>query len=331
MNKRMNKKGQGGAFLLGLFFVVVAGGGLLFWGNNAGWFDGKLSIAGEKATGVSCESSTTPNFSVNAYDAENVGTAITEATNSYRETGTKTWSTFTGGTGFAVGVGKNYEIVMGVTTADQIDNAYGPYFKSGPIACEETPSIEKAVYNDEVDSSVSATFFNADGVASTAETFSAGQTQTVSLKFLAGSDEVYGNPTIPGSGVTGTTGGRDAYPNVYCMDLNSTSWDKPEKVMFDGVEMRQVSQPTLHSGVTSHTTYCYEAPVVNDVLMEQNRYQLRVNADDAVAATDDDTGYLYTAHFFIDADDGDVKWGVEDENGDAVGSDGADSVTLDWT
>ena len=326
---------QNTVLLSGLALIVIVAFGTMFM-TGSGLFSTTdegipATVQTDAGAGnVVCESGTTPDLLVRAYDFYNVGTAITEG-GTYREKGTKTWTDFVVGTPITgLKVGSDYEIVAGLNSTDNDDMAYGPHVFSGALSCSETPSIEIAMYNDELETSVSATFYNADGDAS-AETFSAGQTQTVSLKLLTGTDEVYGNPFILESAATGNEGQRAAYPNVVCLDLNTTSWDAPEKVEFDGEEMKKVNTPQAHTGSAATNTYCYEAPILTDSLMEQNRYFLRLNNDDTAATFNDNTGYIYSADYYIDSDDGNVKWGVEDEDGDLIGAGAADSVTLDFS
>lgn len=260
-----------------------------------------------------CSSETTPNLSVKGYDIEK-NTALTEATNLYRVKGEKTWSTFTQGTAFAVSPGDTLEVVMGITTSDFTDNAYGDMFEY-TVPCEETPSIEKALYADEEEGSLTATFYNNDGDAS-AETYTAGQTQTVSVKLEASVDEYFGNPYLTGN------------PNVICLALNTTVWDTPEKVSVDGVEMKAVSTPLRHSATAGKKDYCYEIPVVSD---EAIFVDLKLNADDTTAPGVDDTASIYAANWFFNSDTGEIESGVENEEGTAVGTDAADTVTLDFT
>lgn len=329
----MNKKGMqqnvlGAIAVIGVLLIAGFSGGFAWISEK---IDGISEGTGSTASIVNtCDSTTTPSFTISAFDARNVGTALTEATNLYREQGKTTWSTFTAGTGFAAEVGKKYEVAMGITTTDFTDNSYGPYFVTEEIPCSETPSVEKPLYQDEVETSLSSVFYDSDGDAGP-ETFVAGQSQTVSLKLITGTDEFFGNPTIPSTNAQSLTGQRAAYPNVICMDLNSTTWDRPESVSFNGVEMRSVPQPQRHAAVAGHTTYCYEAPIVDDTSMESMRYQMRLNADDSNAPSEDDTISIYAANYFINADDGKVYFGVENEEGVAVGTDAPDTVTADFT
>lgn len=318
-----------------LLLLIVAGlvAGL-WWLAHSGGSGGVASVAdavSEDGVLATCDSSTTPDLDINAYDIDQVGTAVTEATNLYRKQGDKTWTAWTQGTAITnLVVGGDYEFVMGISTSDFTDNAYGPYFEVDNIPCKELTVMEKGVAQDEVETSLSATFYNADASAA-AEVFTADQTQTVSLKLLAGSNEYFGNPYIADFGGSGGQGQRADFPNVVCLDLNSTAWDAPEKVFFDGEEMRRVSTPLRHTPVATDITYCYEAPVMNDALMESDRYMLRLNADASSAPSQDDTAFIYAANFYINADTGEVEWGIENEDGTAVGTDAADSVTLDFT
>jgi len=284
-------------------------------------FSGALSTIGEdtnegdKDTPTQCDSTTTPSLTIDAIDKDNPGTSLTESTNLYREVGKKGWNTFTQGTGFDAVPGQELEIVMGIDTSDQVDNAYGEKF-TYTVPCEENPSIEKELAQDEVETDLSATFYNADGDAS-AETFTADDTQTVSVKLGADSDEYFGNPFISGN------------PNVFCMDLNKTIWDQPEEVYVkDGETLNSVSMPQRHSAVSGHTTYCYEMPVVDDREVE---IMLKLNSDASNAPDQDDTAYMYAGGYYINAETAQVEVGVEDEEGNAVGTDAADSITLDFT
>jgi hypothetical protein len=277
---------------------------------------------------LTCESSTTPDLDIDSFDFYNPGTALTEGTNLFRKSGSTAWTAWTAGTAITnLEVGKEYEFVMGIGTTDFTDNAYGPYFKH-TVLCQESELLNKAVYNDEVETSITATFYNADDVAATAEVFSAGQTQEISTKWVAGTDEVFGNPFIAESSLPGLSSNRREYPNVLCLDLNSTAWDAPEKVSYQGVELKRVAAPTRHAPVAAKIAYCYEAPIITD---SSDKIKIRANADDSAAPAVDDTAYLYAAHFFLNADDGQIYWGVENEEGAAVGTDASDSLTLDFT
>lgn len=265
---------------------------------------------------VQCDSTTTPNLTINGYDIDNPGTAITEATNLYRIKGQKTWKTFTLGTGFDVSAGQELEIVLGITTTDFTDNAYGEYIPSYTVPCEENPTFEVKMYNDEVETSLTATFYNADGDAG-AETFSTGETQTVSVQLKAGTDEYFGNPTLEGN------------PNVIVLALNSTEWDKPEQVFLsDGTELSEVQVPGRQALSSGLQYYAYELPLIGDKKVE---VFMDLNADDTNAPATDMTAYVFAGNYFINGDTAELSSGVETEEDVAVGTDASDTVTLDFT
>lgn len=261
-----------------------------------------------------CLSTTSPTLNIKAYDKE-TGTALTEATNLWKIKGAKTWTTFTAGTGFEAGAEKTLEVVMGITTTDFTDNAYGQKFEVF-VECEENPSIEKEMVSDEIETSLTATFYNNDGDAA-AEVYVAGQTQDVSIKLQAGVDEYFGNPYLEGN------------TNVIVLALNSTEWDAPEKVSIKGgAELKPVSLPQRHSAVAGMIAYAFELPVITE---DQTEIVLKLNADDTVAPATDMTASIYAANYFYNSDTQKIESGVENEEGVAVGTDAPDTVLLDFT
>lgn len=261
-----------------------------------------------------CSSEVTPDLDIDAFDSENPGTAVTEATNLYRKVGNTAWTTWTQGTAITnLEPYAEYEFVMGITTSDMTDNAYGEFF-THKIKCQESEVINKAVYNDEIETSLSATFYNSDNNAA-AETFTAGQEKHVKIKLIAGSDEFFGNPTLDNAG-------------VIVLKLNSSEWDTPNSVKVDGVEMKRVSVPQRYDGqAATYTEFAYELPAIGE---DEVWIDLYLNADDSNAPSIDGTAYLYAGGYYI-TDDAEVAIGVEDEDGNAVGTDAPDTVTLDFT
>ncbi len=306
----MAKKNIAPALLLGVFLIVaILGVGVykMSFDNSAVDEDGNV-LSG-------CESTTSPTLTIKTVDRDS-GVALTEATNLYRLKGETSWNTFTAGTGFEIGANKVIDIVMGIDTTDFVDNAYGKLVEGFKVPCEEIPSVEYEVANDEVETSLSATFYNADGDAG-AETFSAGQTQDVSIKLQAGVKEYFGNPYLSGN------------PNVIVLNLNTTEWDAPEKVSIKGgAELSKVSLPLRHSAVAGMVAYAYELPVITD---DQIEVVLKLNADDSVAPATDMVAHIYAGNYFYNADTQSIESGVENEEGSAVGTDASDTVTLDFT
>lgn len=283
--------------------------------------------------GAVCGSDTTPDLDINAYNIESPGTALTESTNLYRKVGNTAWTSFTAGTAISgLEVGADYEVVMGITASDFTDNAYGEAFKTGAIPCKESIVLDKGEYNDEIETSLTATFYNKNheaGDANDYETYIAGEETKIYLEWVAGADEVFGNPFIEKSGLGDNGKHRAKYPNILCLNLNKTAWDMPDKVLFGAEEMHQVSVPLLHTTGASMTAYCYEFPVVTDVGQEVS---VTLNADDTYAPNCAQTAYLYAGNFFIDAaGDGGLHWGVENFEGTAVGVDAADSLSMNLT
>ncbi len=307
----------------GLFIIVLLAIGFLIFTPQGASFLQSVGLGSTIETTISqCDSTTTPDWDPEAYDHDNVNTAMTEATNIYRKVGSTKWSSFTQGTAVTgLTVGATYEAVFGISASDFVDNAYGPYL-TFTAPCAETVSgwapdggDDVALYDDAAETTLTATFYNEDNNAA-AQTFSAGQQKTVHLKWVAPVEDYYGNPYLPG------------YPNVLCLDLNTTTMDEPLWVKVNGVEMSRVATPIRHSGASGKTTYCYEAPIVSD---EEVVFDIRLKADDTTAPAVDDTAYLYAANWFIHSETGAVMSGVEDDDGNAVGTDSPDSLTLDFT
>ena len=58
---------------------------------------------------ISCDSSTTPDLDINAFDIDNPNTALTESTNLYRKLGGTGWAAFTAGTAISnLEIGERY-------------------------------------------------------------------------------------------------------------------------------------------------------------------------------------------------------------------------------
>lgn len=281
---------------------------------------------------------TTPSWDPNSYNVEDAS-ALTEGTNIYRTVGSKAWQTFTQGTALTLPVGSTVEYVFGITTSDTLDNAYGPY-GTFTVGCQEdltgwntleSPAADDmGLYADEVEGSLTNTFYNEDSNAA-AQTFTAGSTHKVYFKWTAGNEEYFGNPYIKTTSKTNLNGQNKMYPNVLCMDLNTTTFDAPVYVKIKGGDtLPRVSTPIRHGGATGKTSYCYAAPIIDD---SDTWIEVSLNADDSTAPAVDDTAYLYGANFFVEPNDPSfpIHWGVEDSDGTAVGQDTYDSLTIDVT
>ena len=284
--------------------------------------------------GIQCESTVTPDITITAYDVDNPTSAVTDAYNLYRKIPNGVWTSWTLGTEITnLEIGATYEFFIpgSTTTSDIVAKAFGKYF-TWTALCQEDISMKIYVANDELYGSVTGTFVNADDNPTTAEVFSAGQTQTIRLRWISGKDEYFGNPYLNTYPLTDNTNWRRQYPDALCLKLNSTAWEVPQDVyLSDGTKLNRISSPTISNadGATTHTMYCYESPVIGDM---QTDIYLRLEADGTYAPSVDDTAYLYCGNTFINSKTGEMQWGVENNlaaytcgNGDAP------TITLDWT
>ena len=320
----MNKKGIADIFMF-VAALVVAGVIILALSGNLK-LGGLASIGDSADVKNSCVGGQTQSFEVKAADAE-TNTLLTEAENAYREVGARAWTSFTQDTAITgLTPGKDYEFVMGIDAADEAGNAYGEYFVVNNLVCVDT--LEKEVRNDEVAGSLTATFYNADNNAA-AQALTAGQTKWTHLRWVAGAKETFGNPYMASYVSANSDDGKHsaAYPNCLCMNLNSTSHELPE-VKVDGVTMSRISQPVTQSGAAGHTTYCYEAPVIYD---EDVNVDVRFEADGSVAITMDEIASLHPGGAYIHSQTGELHWGCSTDDGNPVGDDAADTLTLDFT
>lgn len=320
MPKRKGKSLTLGQVVLICFLVVGATVGLLFL---AGVFSatGQQQTLDEEGNVVplqTCSSETTPDLLIKARDVYNKNSAITESFIYRIEGSDNIWSDGTTGTELTDLIAyEDYEFVFGVNSTNGIDKAYGAKL-SYKVQCKADDEITVDMYNDELEGSLSATFYNNDDNAA-AETFIAGQTQDVRIKFQAGTDEVFGNPNI-------------VMPNVLILKLNSSEWDKPEKVYLeDGTELKSIGTPQRFDdeslSTTGYAEYAYEAPVITDVALN---IFLKLNADDTNAPSVDGTAYLYAGDYFV-TDENAIGEGIEDEEGADIATSDSDSVTLDFT
>ena len=245
------------------------------------------------APSTACSGGNTQSLDINAYDVESSGTALTEAHNVYYEDGLWAPSTWTQGTAITgIETGKDYLFAVGPssTASEEYDNAYGPQFKINNLPCVMSRKI--ALFQDEVEGSLTATFLNHYGNAA-AESVVAGQGITVYAEWYSGSKEYFGNPwlgvafmstpyitdvdwtsikNVDGiEFIKATANGnhRPEYPNTMCVQYNTTTWDDVDwvKVTLQNgqtVEMNQVSTPLLYSATAGTRVKCFEAPVITD-------------------------------------------------------------------
>lgn len=356
--KQMKAQAHLVAFAIILIAAVIVGG-VMF----GGWsLTGQVQPETQKLTGPvsACIGGQTQSLDINAYDLGTPTTAVTEANNIYR--------IYTGkdGTGGALGTvtlgtaittlqpGTDIEFIGGVsgTAANNYDNSYTPRFVIENLPCIVSENI--ALFQDEVETSVTATFYNSNHDAS-AETAVASTPTIVYMRFYTADEQYFGNPylgepsylDIDWSKVKvpaftyikeDTIGShRPQYPNIVCIKHNTTNFDKPVWVkaqLQDGstVEMNEVSVPTVHAASAGDKDYCYEAPILTGTYIEIiAKVNPKAGCVCSGASMVDDTAYYYAAHRYMHTDDGYISWGVEDDLGQAVGASDPDTLTMDWT
>lgn len=269
-----------------------------------------------------CDPTTTPQVTITMSDADNPGTTITEVM-SWRRSGQTLWTSTNTGTAITgLSYGETIEYVVGINTTDAelYDNAYSNKgtFK---VKCQEAETIEVEGHNDEVEASITATFYDSDDTASTTQTITADATKTVYLKFEAGNDEEYGNRYI-------TT-----YPNIISIKVNSTDTvDVPKVFIVDtelgteGATMTKIGCPSIVSATTSFTNYCFEAPTITD---QSVKLGVKITAYSSGSIITDGTASYYAGNWFINADTGKLEYGIQDEDGNACGASDPDTLTVD--
>lgn len=314
-----NKKGN--AVLL---FIIIVGAVLV-----GGYFlkgDFSLPKSVDKTT-KTCTGGDTFSLMQYCQDAE-TGLANTDEF-VYRINGEGAWRDGACGTALTstqgLGPGMDVEIVIGVNAESEQAFAQGPYIKYENLDCKTTNSVD--VYADETYDGMSATFYNEDNNAA-AQSGSAASSHIIHLKLKAANNEMVGNPFLDTAPIPDNGKHRKEYPNMICINLNSTSTDDPNWAKVNGVTMNRVSSPTVHSGEASHVTYCYELPVIGE---EPIWFDISLDMGDSVALAEDDNWNIYSGTWYIHHESGELEWGVETSDGAFVGFSQADTVANDFT
>jgi hypothetical protein len=331
--------------IVGISYVVV---------NSPGWGLAGQTVSTQELAGPvnACTGGQSQSMDINAYNHGTPTTAVTEANNIHREVGeTGSLGAVTFGTAITtLQPGTDIEIIGGVsgTAANNYDNSYTPHVIIENLPCVVSKNL--VLFEDEVEGSITATFYNSNHDAS-AETLVASTPTIVSLRFYTADEQWFGNPylgepsylginwnDLKVDGVTyvkGETIGshRPQYPNILCLQLNTTTHDQPiwvKALLQDGskVEMNAVNVPQVHTAAANDKDYCYEAPILSGTFIEM---EIKINPASTVGTLVDDTASFYAGHRFMHTDTGVISWGVEDNDGAAVGASNPDTLTLDWT
>ncbi len=289
-----------------------------------------------------CTGGNTQSLTISGYSIDDTTSEITETTNLYRRLGESKWTAWTLGTGITgLSAGADYEFIVGTGLTDHTDNAYGPNFEVKNLPCVSSFSIP--VYTDEDESGTTFTWYNADD-DNAAESWSANEVQTVSFKVKSTAEQYFGNPTLAGlddkyitlqdslrkNGLDITFESPNVKnPNIIYYTLNTTEWDKPDQIyLADGTELNSVDCPARLSATAGSINYCFEAPIITD---KQIRIYSDLNTDDTTAPTTDDTFGAFAAGYYVNGDTGELEYGIEDEDDNAVGVDAAETATIDNT
>lgn len=336
-----------------LGIAVFAGPGIL---NTLGSFgsDSGFSISGTFDPEEKCDTGETQSLDLDAFALGAPGTALTESNNIVREVGgTSAPSTYTEGTALTgYEAGSDIEVIVGAGSTDY-DNAYGPHATIYNLPCVMKESL--VLFNDELEGSLVGTFYNKDGNAAY-QALTASTPVTVSVEMTTADKEYFGNPYIGevdyiaaineiswsaikkdgityNKGASKSDGHSPEYPNVVCLTLNDTNHNEPlwvKAVLPNGlrVEMDPISTPRILSGTSGDKDYCYEAPVLS---VDTTVIEMRLDPTADVAGADDGTLSYYASSWWVHSETGEVEWGPEDNDKNAIGASDPDTVTLDFT
>jgi len=321
----MKGKSDNTLLWIALAVIVAAGFGII---QIPGFFS-SIPATQDKTTVLAetCMGGETQSYDPNTYDLYAPSTALTESNNAIRKCGGG-WGTFTQGTAITgLETGACYELVYGSSASDTTDNAFGPHVKIDKLPCRVDQST--AVAQDCSASNLASTFRNSNDDASY-ESLAANEEATVSIRYQAASNTVYGNPFIKDDPYVSNIGNhRKEYPNAFCIQCNTT-WCHftNSRVWIDGgEEMNRITTPTHMAAAAGDVQACWEAPVITET---PTTLYFVLDSNGGTAA-DDATAYLYAGTYYIDSNTGEVMWGNEDTSGAIVGIGTAESTTIDVT
>lgn len=251
----------------------------------------------------------TPDIDPNGYNKYAPSTAIT-ADSAWRYVGNTAWTTSAAGTELTgLAGGQTVEYIVGTDAADDhTGEDFCPYI-TWKVACVEDTVYDMECVLDEDATGLGSTFFNDNDAAATAQAITTSESKTMSIKYIAGADEVYGNPYTPGG-----------MPNVFVLQINNTDFNAPTNVYVSegagaGTTLPIVGCPTLVNGSAAFNNFCFKAPAITEQAM---KISFTLNAK-AVDPSMDGGAYLLGGGVYIDRLTSQVAYGVEDEAGNAVG------------
>lgn len=285
---------------LGMGLAVVAAVLLISVPGTMSLDDGTDDIVQVQDCGI-----VTPDIDPNAYNTYAPATAIT-ADSAWRYTGNTAWTTSAAGTELTgLAGGRTVEYIVGTDAADDhTGEDFCPYI-TWDVACVEDTVYDMGCVLDEDATGLGSTFFNDNDAASTAQAITTSESKTVKIKYIAGANEVYGNPYTPG-----------AQPNVLVLQLNNTDFNAPTNVhVVGGADLAVIGCPSIANGSAAFTNFCFKAPAITE---DAQFIAFTLNAK-AVDPSMDGGAYLLGGGVFINQLNSQVQYGVEDEAGNAVG------------
>jgi len=262
------------------------------------------------------------------------------------------WSTFTSGTAISVNVvspGDTVEVVYGITTTDNIANAYGPYVQY-KIQCKESPKYYALGANDENAAGMSSTFLNNLKAAAAVSPIAASQQYKFYAWLNPASKEVFGNPYM-----TDENGDAVTMPNQIILSLNSSQWDSIDELWIEeapGTCKRADGVTPCTGEILIDNTYSNANHTRNyggSNLTEVRDFYPMANGETWVigfkattgsgwvtAVDGNDVLFVYSGNYFTyDANAGskanEVAYGIEDRLKALVGQTAPEMLAMDFT
>jgi len=248
----------------------------------------------------------------------------------YRKKGTAAWTDITSAGTFAGEPLKTYEICIGVNTsvAGPVIEAYGDCYDYN-VPCQEISTTEYTnTRNDALATDLSVTLIDMEdgnaiiaGTASGADQIDIDATDTakVEIRWSGASEEDFGNIEC------------GELSNVIVFKINTTAYDEEDIILtYSGRQMTRVTAPTSLAQAAGYQMIAFEAPVFESSPIYY--MYLDLPADDTEEPSGSDGGNvtisLYDSAQFLNQETNTVVCGVNDENGQDIGAQAADTATI---
>ena len=337
------RKGEQKGLIMGILAVIVVVGGL--------WAFGYIDIAPEEpltfpvvpevpgvvtpADGI-CPLSSKAVVTVREVDMFNPSTAVT-GINMHRQPGSS-WTNVNGGSDIEK-TGYTYlELVSGINTSSYAASEYGPYLQNWQMPCTYAEDLIIEVANDALVTDLTAAYFDEYGTVNTVQEVSAQDEVLLEFSWKVTAEECYGNLYCGGDPAVID----DVMTNLVVFRYNTTNIDKVELRSLKNTNTGAIYpitaagvptgvQNTLLTNNSSLTGFkAYLFPVLQDGQTVRGGYLLDV--DDTVECSSAHLKIsLWDSDWYEDADDGLIKWGVEDEGNVNIGAADHDEICPDFS